>query len=335
MRCDVQADQRVERARAVAESHRRTVPERVFVIGAVVHAHGQLERQRRSADVRVVHVVDHAAEIMRIVERRKRAVDGLHRIARTGVRERGGARRAAVEVDRLHIGIVHGARGARLGHVHEAEVGAVFVLPGLVVAAGAGAYQRVLEIVELLQNAAAVGIDNHGRARRRAAAGGVGEERHDICLAGTAVVVDVDHQLGFFGGSAHETHAIAQTGAFADGKRAVAAQARPAGRNLGGETVHFLAEQRIDIAAYIFIDDDVFAEDRQAAERLLIAVIAHAAVGFAIQQKQPRVGVQTKRLRMTALPNLDKPLLGMDVLGRLRWQQDAGVMKVELKRAAP
>ena len=40
-------------------------------------------------------------------------------------------------------------------------------------------------------------------------------------------------------------------------------------------------------------------------------------------------------LAITVLPALGSPLLGMDVLGRLRWQQDAGVMKVELKRAAP
>ncbi len=46
-------------------------------------------------------------------------------------------------------------------------------------------------------------------------------------------------------------------------------------------------------------------------------------------------GVRAERLRMAALPNLASPLLGMDVLGRLRWQQDAGVMKIELKGPAP
>ncbi|CAN5918095.1 TIGR02281 family clan AA aspartic protease [soil metagenome] len=41
-------------------------------------------------------------------------------------------------------------------------------------------------------------------------------------------------------------------------------------------------------------------------------------------------GVQAQRLRIAALPALgDKPLLGMDVLGRLRWQQRDGVLRIE------
>ena len=46
-------------------------------------------------------------------------------------------------------------------------------------------------------------------------------------------------------------------------------------------------------------------------------------------------GVRAERLRMVALPNLSSPLLGMDVLGRLRWQQDAGVLKIGLPKEAP
>ncbi len=40
-------------------------------------------------------------------------------------------------------------------------------------------------------------------------------------------------------------------------------------------------------------------------------------------------GLRAERLRMTALPGLDKPLLGMDVLGRLRWQQQGGTLRFE------
>ena len=46
-------------------------------------------------------------------------------------------------------------------------------------------------------------------------------------------------------------------------------------------------------------------------------------------------GVRVQRLRVTALPDLSAPLLGMDVLGRLRWEQGQGVMKVRLPDAAP
>ena len=43
-----------------------------------------------------------------------------------------------------------------------------------------------------------------------------------------------------------------------------------------------------------------------------------------------RGGVSAQRLRVVALPGLDdRPLLGMDVLGRLRWQQRDGVLRIE------
>jgi aspartyl protease family protein len=46
-------------------------------------------------------------------------------------------------------------------------------------------------------------------------------------------------------------------------------------------------------------------------------------------------GVRAERLRVVALPALDeRPLLGMDVLGRLHWQQRDGVMRIDLRAAA-
>jgi aspartyl protease family protein len=41
-------------------------------------------------------------------------------------------------------------------------------------------------------------------------------------------------------------------------------------------------------------------------------------------------GVRAERLPMVALPGLDQPLLGMDVLGRLHWQQRKGALRIEL-----
>jgi aspartyl protease family protein len=47
-------------------------------------------------------------------------------------------------------------------------------------------------------------------------------------------------------------------------------------------------------------------------------------------------GVRADRLRVVALPGLgDRPLLGMDVLGRLRWSQEAGVLRIERAGNAP
>jgi len=46
-------------------------------------------------------------------------------------------------------------------------------------------------------------------------------------------------------------------------------------------------------------------------------------------------GVRAERLRVVALPGLaDRPLLGMDVLGRLHWQQRDGVMRIDLREGA-
>lgn len=46
-------------------------------------------------------------------------------------------------------------------------------------------------------------------------------------------------------------------------------------------------------------------------------------------------GVRVERMRLVALPGLgEQPLLGMDVLGRLRWQQVDGVLRIELGSAA-
>lgn len=43
-----------------------------------------------------------------------------------------------------------------------------------------------------------------------------------------------------------------------------------------------------------------------------------------------RGGIDAERLRIVALPGLgDRPLLGMDVLGRLNWRQEQGVLKIE------
>lgn len=46
-------------------------------------------------------------------------------------------------------------------------------------------------------------------------------------------------------------------------------------------------------------------------------------------------GVVAKRLRVVALPGLsDRPLLGMDVLGRLNWRQEQGVLKIDSRNSA-
>lgn len=46
-------------------------------------------------------------------------------------------------------------------------------------------------------------------------------------------------------------------------------------------------------------------------------------------------GIRIEGLRMTALPALgEHPLLGMDVLGKLRWSQEGGVLRIDLRSSA-
>lgn len=42
-------------------------------------------------------------------------------------------------------------------------------------------------------------------------------------------------------------------------------------------------------------------------------------------------GLRVERLRIVALPALQSPLLGMDVLGRLHWRQSDGVLLIDLR----
>jgi len=42
-----------------------------------------------------------------------------------------------------------------------------------------------------------------------------------------------------------------------------------------------------------------------------------------------RAGVRAERLRVVVLPQLESPLLGMDVLGKLRFTQSEGVLRLE------
>ena len=43
---------------------------------------------------------------------------------------------------------------------------------------------------------------------------------------------------------------------------------------------------------------------------------------------RPRHLLRAERLRVVVLPRLGAPLLGMDVMGRLRWQQRDGVLSI-------
>ena len=184
----VKARKRIKVARPVAEGHGRSVPERVLVAAAVVDAHGELEGQRRNSDPVLKHVVDHAAEIMGVVERRIGAVDFLVGVHAAGKGKGGGTAGAVVEVDRLHVGVVHHVAGS----VKRREIRAVFVATGFLVAAGARARGQTFE---LLEDFTGLGVDQPGRTGGVAAADSVLEEGNFISQAG-AFLGRIHHQVG-------------------------------------------------------------------------------------------------------------------------------------------
>ena len=63
------------------------------------------------------------------------------------------------------------------------------------------------------------------------------------------------------------------------------------------------------------------AADKAKLAMAAVLVVGAIAVFYLLGQKD-------MWLRVVALPGLDAPLLGMDVLGRMRWQQDAGTLRI-------
>ena len=67
-----------------------------------------------------------------------------------------------------------------------------------------------------------------------------------------------------------------------------------------------------------------------------VGLVQSATAGGVVQGRQVIAdleldgGLRAERLRITALPQLHAPLLGMDVLGRLPLQQAGNVLRVEL-----
>lgn len=109
-----------------------------------------------------------------------------------------------------------------------------------------------------------------------------------------------------------------------------------------GPDGHFHWPGRINGQAVEFLVDTgatATALPEPLARRLGLAsdggsVSSHTA-GGTVQGWQARAdlelagGVRAERLRVTVLPALGAPLLGMDVLSRLRFSQDDGVLRIE------
>ncbi len=305
----VDADEGIERVLAITEAHVAAVPERILVARTVVHAHDQLEGQRLAAGVGRVHVLDHAAEVVGVVDRRVRAVDGLVGVVRAGIGiRRRAAAGAAVEVDRLHVGVVHRAGAAALRHVEVAVAAARTpgVLAGLGVAARTRADRRGGQSVPLLEHQAGLRIDDHertpwiaGGAQHEAGRRVVGEEIDDIGHVRHVVVIDVDHLPV---GNVLDLH---RGDELAEGRRlrgcqgiARADQRRPH-RDFRGQAAYRASEQGTQVAARVLGDHDMLAPDRDAAEVLLVAIVLGSIrIGAGGDRAQGGLAIHAEHFRM-------------------------------------
>ncbi|MGM9515287.1 retropepsin-like aspartic protease family protein [Roseateles sp. DB2] len=101
--------------------------------------------------------------------------------------------------------------------------------------------------------------------------------------------------------------------------------------HLGGQETVFLVDTGATTTAL----------PRALAERLglrPLATLRSSTAGGVVEGYAAEVdlslegGLKAPRLRVVVLPTLDAPLLGMDVLGRLKFSQQAGEFTVELQR---
>jgi aspartyl protease family protein len=100
---------------------------------------------------------------------------------------------------------------------------------------------------------------------------------------------------------------------------------------LNGRAVDFLVDTG---ATSVAIPASLSRDLRLVSEGKTVASTAGGTVTGDIMRADLALqgGVRVDRLRVVALPGLgDNPLLGMDVLGKLRWRQEGGVLRIDLR----
>ena len=193
---DVDIDQRVELRVAITKGHAGAVPERVLVVGRIVHAHGELEGQRRDPQPSVVHVVDDAAEIVSVIQGRIGTIDFLEKILWAREREGGGTARAVIEVHGLHIAVVHDTGRTTLRYVQSRVIRTEFITSCFGVSTGTNGI-GVIEAFPLLDDLTSECVDEKKGSR------GIGaillcKIVDGVDLAGRLAVSEVDHQRDRF-----------------------------------------------------------------------------------------------------------------------------------------
>ena len=130
----------------------------------------------------------------------------------------------------------------------------------------------------------------------------------------TAVVVDEDHKVGFFVLGAVGRHAATEVVALAGGERGAPGDPGRGGDDVLVQATDHVAEQLAHVTGAILADHDAFAEHRDTAEGLVIAVVAHATVFALGLHQQARIRVRTDELLMAGMRHRSDAAVGGDAL---------------------
>jgi hypothetical protein len=159
-----------------------------------MHLHDQRKTQRGAAGVSHIHVVYDAAEVMSVVDRRIRAIDGIGIAGGANEADQGtAAGRGLIHVVGGDVRILQRTRATRLGYVERRVVRPVDVLAGLEIAARAVG-RRIGQTIPAVDPLAGVGVDDRRRTGRVSRV--VNKVRDPVDQPCRAIVHRINKQVG-------------------------------------------------------------------------------------------------------------------------------------------
>ena len=125
-----------------------------------------------------------------------------------------------------------------------------------------------------------------------------------------ASVINEDDQIRLLVAALHPGNAVPQRSALAGNQGCGTVEGRLGGTDIALQSGHITAEHAADIARAIFTDGHPLAVDRNATPCLVIAIVAHTAIGTRAAHQQGVAGISTHELLMAAVRSCSNTLSG-------------------------
>jgi hypothetical protein len=192
-----------------------------------------------------------------------------------------------VQVDRFHVGVVHGGGTTAIADIQVRKVGAIGILTGFVVATGAGCVGGGQAFV-LEEGFAGEGIQyEEGSAGLTFFC--IGEEGNGKGQLGLAIFIDKDNELtSFVLIKATGQDAGREAGIFGFLKRLRCAQFGNGGVQVFGDALYRISVQPLDLSISISGNDDVLTINGNTLVGLLVTTMGQT-IGLGFVQKGKRV----------------------------------------------